>query len=225
VQAAPILSLLTNPSAAVGNPWDSNPLSRSQNNCQQHQEIKMNTALNAIKQAARSPDANDRFASRTIRTFLADDSPFMMALLARLLGRDERIAIVGSATDGRKAVQAASTSRPDLVLMDLHMPGLDGAEATYRLKQLRNPPIVFVATSDDTPEARARSLRAGADAYLLKTPNLAAQLQTAIQDFFGSHLTRENGQAHYPHEAVAALVKARLTRLVDPINAKQPTTI
>jgi hypothetical protein len=55
--------------------------------------------------------------------------------------------------------------------------------------------------------------------------NLPAQFQTAIQDFFGSHLTRENRQSRSADEAVAALVKGRLTGLVDPINAKQPATL
>jgi DNA-binding NarL/FixJ family response regulator len=133
----------------------------------------------------RTPKANDaRSVTRTIRTFMVDDSPFVLVLLARILAKDERITIVGSAADGTKAFHYASLSNPDLVLMDLHMPGLDGAEATRWLKQLRTPPVVFIVTSDDSRPARIRCLDAGADAFLVKSEDLPVQLQEAIQKFF-----------------------------------------
>lgn len=126
----------------------------------------------------------DALATRAIRTFLADDSPFLLALLARVLAKDERITIVGSATDGRRAFQCACMSHPDLVLIDLHMAGSDSLEIARWLKQLRNPPIVIVITADDSRISRARSLAAGADAFLLKTEDLAVQLRRAIHNFF-----------------------------------------
>lgn len=124
-------------------------------------------------------------APDTVRTFILDDSPFMLALLARVLAKNKRITIVGSATDGRQAFQYALMSRPDLVLIDLHMPGLDGLEMTRWFKQLPHPPIIFVLTSDESPMSRTRSLAAGADAFLLKAEDLAVRLQTAIENFFG----------------------------------------
>lgn len=124
-------------------------------------------------------------APKSIRTFLLDDSPFVLALLARVLAKNKRITIVGSATDGRQAFQYALMSHPDLVLIDLHMPGLDGLEMTRWFKQLPHPPIVFVLTSDDSPMSRARSLAAGADAFFLKGEDLAVQLQITIENFFG----------------------------------------
>lgn len=130
-------------------------------------------------------------ATGTIRTFMVDDSPFILVLLARILARDKRVLIVGSATEGQKAFQSVTMAHPDLVLMDLHMPGADGAEITRWLKQLRNPPIVLMVTSDDTPEARTRCLRAGADAFLVKDGDLAAELQAAIQNFFGKCLEKK----------------------------------
>ena len=63
------------------------------------------------------------------------------------------------------------------------MPGLDGAEVTRFLKQQPNPPIIFVVTSDDTSEARARCMAAGADAFLVKAANLVPQLLSAIREF------------------------------------------
>lgn len=124
-------------------------------------------------------------APKSIRTFMLDDSPFMLALLARVLARSKRITIVGSATDGRQAFQFALMSRPHLILIDLHMPGLDGLEMTRWFKQLPHPPVVFVLTSDDSPMSRTRSLAAGADAFLLKVEDLGVRLQKAIENFFG----------------------------------------
>ncbi len=82
--------------------------------------------------------------ARTIRTFLAEDCPMMLLRLARTLANDKRTLIIGSASDGRKAFGHASSLQPDLVMTDLHMPGLDGAEATRLLKQRPNPPIMSV---------------------------------------------------------------------------------
>lgn len=133
---------------------------------------------------ARYAIANRRPPSRIIRTLLADDTPLFVTLLARIASMDDRVSIVGSAEDGCRTIGSARSLQPDLVITDLHMPGLDGAEATGLLKGHANPPIVFVATSDDTSEARARCMAAGADAFLVKSGNLAPQLLSAIKQFF-----------------------------------------
>ena len=122
-----------------------------------------------------------------IHAFIAEDSLMTMALLTRILSKDERITVVGSATDGWEALCYASSLDPDLVLVDLHMPGLDGAEVARRLKRRPKPPTIFVVTSDDSPESRARCLTAGADAFLVKTKDLPARLHAAIQSFWPSH--------------------------------------
>ena len=96
--------------------------------------------------------------------------------------------MVGSAIDGGKAVCNAPTLQPDLVITDLHLPGLDGAEVTRRLEQLPDPPIIFVLTGDDTPEARARCMAAGADALLAKVGNFAPRLLSTIQEVFPDEL-------------------------------------
>lgn len=121
---------------------------------------------------------------RTIRTFLAEDSPLLMMVLARTVAKDQRVAIVGSATNGCNALRNAATLAPDLVITDLHMPGVDGVEVTRRLKHLPQPPVILAVTSDDTPAARSRCLAAGADAFVIKAENLTARLLSAIQKFF-----------------------------------------
>jgi DNA-binding NarL/FixJ family response regulator len=143
--------------------------------------------------------------TRAIRAFLAEDSLIMMGLLARIVSKDKRVAIVGSATDGRKALCSASALKPDLVITDLRMPGLDGAEVTRLLKQRPNPPIVVIVTSDDTPEARTRSLAAGADAFVVKSANLAAHLLSTIQEFFPNKTEDHDGKPKLVCESLTAV--------------------
>jgi DNA-binding NarL/FixJ family response regulator len=152
-----------------------------------------------------SPPGNDCLPTRTIRAFLAEDSSFLMALLARIVSMDKRVSIVGSATNGRKAVCNASALQLDLVVTDLHMSGLDGAEVARLLKQQPNPPIVFIVTSDDTPETQARSLAAGADAFLVKAGNLAPRLLSAIQEFFPDDLEPNDAEPKHLCESAPPL--------------------
>lgn len=131
-----------------------------------------------------STPKNRLFPARTIRTLLADDSPLLMALLVRIVSKDERVLIVGAVSDGRTALARTISLQPDLVITDLNMPGMDGAELTRRLKQRPNPPVVLVATGDDTCEARERCLAAGADAFLVKSGSLPPRLLSTIQELF-----------------------------------------
>jgi len=159
---------------------------------------------------------NGRLANSAIRTFLADGSPFMLALLGRILAKNDSIILVGSATDGQKAVRSASTLHLDLVLLDLHMPGLDGAEAARLLKELPNPPTIFVVSSDDSFAARTRSLALGADAFVVKSMDLADELHTAIKNFFSDDLAENKGQSgrYATHESA---LRRRIPVLVPSI--------
>lgn len=150
--------------------------------------------MNTEQSSQSTPDL-PAVGTRTIRAFLADDSPFNLLFLSRLLERDPRISIVGLATDGVHALRSLSHAMVHLVLVDLHMPGLDGVETAWRLKQLPQPPRVLLVTSDESPEARARAQMAGADGFLLKTPDLPAQLRTALQTLFENAPATEAGAA------------------------------
>ena len=164
-----------------------------------------------IESSQCSPPGNSPLPTR-IRTFLADDLPSLVTLLARIVSMDKRVTIVGSATDGRTALGDASTLGPDLVITDLHMPGLDGAEVASRLKRCPNPPIIFIVTSDDTPEARARCMAAGADAFLIKGANLVRQLPSVIQEFFPDDLESNDAEPkHFDAEW-------RTTRVLRPVS-------
>ena len=103
-----------------------------------------------------------------VRVLLADDHRLMREGTAALLGADERIEIVGLARDGQEALALAERRRPDVVLLDLHMPVVDGLEACARLREMGSPPEVLMLTvSEEEPDLYA-ALRVGAAGYLTK---------------------------------------------------------
>jgi len=112
--------------------------------------------------------------ARTVRVLIADDQTLFRRGLARLLEEDPRIALVGEAKDGLDAVQKASALEPDVVLMDLRMPGLDGAEATEQI--IRNNPAVkvLILSTFEADSYVLQALRAGASGYILKDAEPAA---------------------------------------------------
>lgn len=117
-----------------------------------------------------------------ITVVLADDNDLVRAGLRTLLGHDPELTVVAEATDGARAVAAVTRYRPDLVLMDLRMPGMDGIDATRRIRadpSLAGTRVVVLSTFDDEDEVRG-AIRAGAAGYLLKdTP--ADELRAAIR--------------------------------------------
>ncbi len=103
-----------------------------------------------------------------VRVLLADDHRLMREGTAALLGADERIEIVGLAHDGREALALAERRKPDVVLLDLNMPEIDGLEACARLrKQDGGPEVLMLTVSEEEPDLYA-ALRVGAAGYLTK---------------------------------------------------------
>jgi DNA-binding NarL/FixJ family response regulator len=105
-----------------------------------------------------------------IRVLLADDQKLLRAGFRVLLERGDDIEVVGEAADGAEAVDAARTARPDVVLMDIRMPVLDGLEATRRIvaDELLRGVRVVVLTTFELDEYVFEALRAGASGFLLK---------------------------------------------------------
>jgi len=108
-----------------------------------------------------------------IRVVLADDQPMVRQGIAMLLGAESDIEVVGEAGDGAEAIAVVERLRPDLVIMDVRMPGMDGIEATRQLIQERSDDPdqvtkVLVLTTFDEDAALYGTLRAGASGYMLK---------------------------------------------------------
>jgi DNA-binding NarL/FixJ family response regulator len=118
--------------------------------------------------------------SEPLRILLADDHPVVRAGLAGMLSAEPDLEVVGEAADGAEAVTLATSLHPDLVLMDLRMPSLDGAAATARIVSEVPGTRVIVLTTYDTDADIVRAVEAGATGYLLKdTPR--AELASALR--------------------------------------------
>jgi DNA-binding NarL/FixJ family response regulator len=103
-----------------------------------------------------------------IRVLLADDERLVRAGFRMILKAEPDIEVAGEAGDGREAIAKAERLAPDVVLMDIRMPGVDGIEATRRITARENAPRVLVLTTFDLDEYVFEALRAGASAFLLK---------------------------------------------------------
>ena len=105
----------------------------------------------------------------TIRTVIADDHPAFRAGLRLMLAAADDIDVVGEAEDGHEAVNRASDLQPDLILLDLSMPGVDGLTALPRLRDAAPSCEVVVLTASGTEENLLGAIRGGAAGYLLKS--------------------------------------------------------
>jgi DNA-binding NarL/FixJ family response regulator len=105
---------------------------------------------------------------RPITLVVADDQATVREALAVMLGLADDVTVVATATDGAEAVEAAVRHRPDVVLMDLNMPGVDGVEATGRIRRAAPDVTVLVLTTFGDDESILAALHAGASGYLTK---------------------------------------------------------
>jgi len=115
-----------------------------------------------------------------IRVLIADDQALLREGVRLILEAQEDIEVVAEAGDGREAIRACAQSRPDVVLMDLRMPGLDGIEATAEVVATHDAPRVVILTTFDRDADLHAALRAGASGFLLKTA-AAADLVSAVR--------------------------------------------
>ena len=104
----------------------------------------------------------------TVRVLVVDDHPLFRDGLAGLLATVDDVEVVGSAGEGETAVRLAAELSPDVVLMDLNMPGLPGLEAIRRIARSEHPPAVLVLTMVDDDDAVAAAMQVGARGYLLQ---------------------------------------------------------
>jgi DNA-binding NarL/FixJ family response regulator len=117
---------------------------------------------------ATQPPASATTTTRTARVLIADDQTLFRSGLARLLDVDDRVTVVGEAVDGLDAVKLALALKPDVVLMDIKMPNLDGIEATRRIVTESPKTKVLMLTTFEADNYVIQALKAGASGYVLK---------------------------------------------------------
>jgi DNA-binding NarL/FixJ family response regulator len=105
---------------------------------------------------------------RAVRVLIADDQRLFAESLMAVLSQDERVDVVGIADDGREAVELAAELEPDVILMDLKMPVLDGFEATRRIRESGSKAQILILTGTDEEIGSEDATAAGASGYLRK---------------------------------------------------------
>lgn len=118
-----------------------------------------------------------------IETILVDDNPEFIEAAKRFLSSDKHLKIISTALSAQESIDLVEKKHPDLVLMDLAMPDMNGLEATERIKNLSNPPYVIILTLHDTPEYREASREVGADGFVTKS-DFGVQLLPLVQELF-----------------------------------------
>ncbi|TXS47236.1 response regulator [Streptomyces sp. OR43] len=126
-------------------------------------------------------------ADRLIRVLLVDDHQVVRRGLRTFLEIQDDIEVVGEAADGAEGVARTEELRPDVVLMDIKMPGTDGIEALRRLRELENPAKVLIVTSFTEQRTVVPALRAGASGYVYKDVDPDA-LAGAIRSVYAGHV-------------------------------------
>lgn len=125
---------------------------------------------------------------KTARVLIADDQTLFRTGLARLLAEDPRVEIVGLASDGADAVAKAAKLKPDVVLMDIKMPNLDGIEATRQITQADPAIKVLMLTTFEADNYVIQALKAGASGYVLKDSSAEAIVSSLIAVMLGERV-------------------------------------
>jgi two-component system NarL family response regulator len=113
----------------------------------------------------------------SIRILIVDDHPVVRAGLASMLGTQEELELVGAARSGEEALRMLEEHRPDVLLLDLRMPGMSGVETLQALKTANRQVRVIILTNYETDEDIYRAVQAGAQGYLLKDTSLREMVE------------------------------------------------
>ena len=126
--------------------------------------------------------------ARPVRVLVVDDQTLFRSGLTSLLAEDERVEVVGQAVDGADAIKQATKLKPDVVLMDLKMPNIDGIEATRQVSELSPGTKVLILTTFETDSQVIQALKAGASGYVLKDSTPDAIVSTIVAVMSGERV-------------------------------------
>jgi DNA-binding NarL/FixJ family response regulator len=135
--------------------------------------------------AQKAPVASTRQARPPIRILLVDDNPEFLKSATQFLSAEPRIEIIGQALSGRNALEQMALWHPDLVLVDLAMPEMNGLDVTSRIKAQPGAPHVIILTLYDNLEYRAEARAVGADGFIAKS-EFGEQLLSLIYRLFAA---------------------------------------
>ncbi len=152
---------------------------------------------------AAAADASGDRPPATRRLLIADDHDLVRGGLRRLLDREPDFEVVGEAENGREAVEMSLSLSPDLILMDVRMPVMDGLEATRTVKSERPDISVLIVTMHDDPDYMLEAIRAGAAGYVLKDAS-REDLTTSVRRALGGDFPMD--------QDIAARLLKRLSR-------------
>jgi DNA-binding NarL/FixJ family response regulator len=168
----------------------------------------------------------------TIRVLLADDQPLIRAGMRMIVEETDGIDVVGEAQDGAQAVRLTAELSPDVVVMDVRMPGVDGIEATRRIVAAGGSARILVVTTFDLDEYAFAALRAGASGFILKDAPVdelarairhvasgdavvSPRITRRLLDVYAAHLPADDGGDPVPTPALDLLTPREREVLVE----------
>ena len=155
-----------------------------------------------------------------LRVLVVDDESLVRRGLVSILYAQPGISVVGEASDGAEAVSQARALDPDVVVMDVRMPRMDGIEATHRLQRSARPPAVLVLTTFDADEHVHAALRAGAGGFVLKDAP-EEQLVAAVRAVRSGSWQADPRVMHRLTAHVTAARRVRPSPLLDVLTARE----
>ena len=153
---------------------------------------------------------------KKIRVIIADDHAVVREGTRRILEQEKDIEVVAEASDGEEAIALANTFKPDVILMDISMPRLDGIEATKKIKQLNPGIVILILTAYDDDQFIFSLLEAGAAGYLLKSIH-SHELIDAIRSVHAGESVL--------HPAVARKILNRFGKTIEKPQKKEPVEV
>ncbi|MEL6718848.1 MAG: response regulator transcription factor [Bacteroidota bacterium] len=137
--------------------------------------------------------------SNTISILLTDDHPFVRDGIKALLAAEEHLEVIDEASDGQEAIEKIKAKQPDIAIIDIRMPGMNGLEAVAKLKEAKLPTRSIMLSMHNSEEYILESIKAGAHGYILKDAP-TEELLTAIEKV-------ANGEKYYSSDVSNVIIK------------------